>query len=258
MAFSMPYLAVSASAAQEHGWTNSSRDSYAAIIAAFHADTPSPGVVGVGTKSTSGNAQTKTVTISPTAGHLLVLGMTSYLGDYAQHAVSDGVNTWTRIGGTNSSGPAKTSLWYAKNCSGGSTTITIDAGSGGTSNYVAGTVLEIEGASVTSPFTSGEFQTDSAYLDTNPLTGSLTNGTPSSLFIAFTGAASGTLTINGTGTTSGSTWALVDTTNSQNSSSGATMAFSMPYLAVTAAAAQDHGWINSNRDSYAAIVAAFH
>ncbi len=206
-------------------------------------------------------ATSATITISPTAGNLLVVAVTGYSGNNANHGITDnidGATGWTKVGGVqNGSGdPECVSLWYKKNIPAGITSLVCTAG--------VGTVItiaiahEVSGASTSSPFTGGEAATNAVTATTNAQTGSVTNATANSIFFAVLTNNDGTnpalMDINGTGTVG--TWNLYNA-NSFYSNGASLYPVSVPNIIVSSGAARVHGW-TTNSKSTATVIAAFH
>lgn len=190
------------------------------------------------------------VTVAPSSGSLLFLCVSQAAGtsDTAS-SVSDnigGSTGWVKIGtitNTNGVGIGLT-LYYKANIPSGITSVTFTPSTGFT--YTNVMIHEVTGASISAPFTSGEalFSTDSLG-GTTQATSALTNSVAKSVFFACltdsTGSNPGAATLNATGTTT-TTWALKDSTNSQELNGSANWLASVAFLIVSTSAAQTHAW----------------
>jgi hypothetical protein len=210
-------------------------------------------------KGLSAAANNVAVSLTATSsGNLLVLCVVNDTA--AVSSVSDnigGTAGWTQVFDYH---PTTTHLgcWYKKNAPSGINTVTVTATGGA---FITAIIHEVQGASTTAPFTTGEFATQ-VFLSatTNPQTPGLVNGTPASILFAFdadldqTGNPA-TLTINGTGTVG--TWNLFSSSNSQELNAVANDITSVPNIIVSSSATQVHGWtIPSGREPVAIV--AFH
>jgi len=123
----------------------------------------------------------KTVSLPATsgAGHLLVLAVGVYTGVSQQiSAVSDGKNTWTKIGAYAVSGQySDGELWYAANAQAVSS-VTVTTGA----TTVALRLMEFSGVATSSPL---EIATGKAATSTAPGSGSVTTTGASDLVIGF-------------------------------------------------------------------------
>jgi hypothetical protein len=103
------------------------------------------------------SAATITVTLTPTAGNLLVFAATGDSADTASIAFSDNLgthNTFTQIGTDLVTGNAQRCAWYfAANCKGGATTFTVTFSTG--TRFRAVYVAEYSGITTTTPFLNG-------------------------------------------------------------------------------------------------------
>ncbi len=152
-------------------------------------------------------APTITVTLTPTAGNLLVFCVSGEALDTTSIALSDDLgshNTFTQIGtDLVAAAGQRIAWWFAANCKGGSTTFT--ATYSATTRFRTIYVAEYSGIAITSPFLNG---TQSE--DTNPGTGTdaVSSGTANAtsqpaLIWGFSDNVIGTSTPNaGTGFTS--------------------------------------------------------
>lgn len=210
-----------------------------------------------------GTTQTRAVTVAPTAGNFLVVSVSSYgsSSTHANHAVTDnidGATGWTKVAGVNgNSSQVRISMWYKSNVPSGVTTVTVDAGASG--SYAIGIVHEVANCTT---FTTGEYATytSAAATSTNPQTGGCTIGTAASAMFAILATADSAnpanLTVNSTGT-SGGTWALKSSTNSQETNAASYYPVSVPSVITTATGTFVHGWTTADK-TYACIIGAFH
>jgi hypothetical protein len=150
-------------------------------------------------------------------------------------------------------------MWYKKNIPAGITTIT---GTGGVDAGIDLIIHEVSGASITAPFTAGEFKAknDGGTKTNNPQTTALTNATANSIIFAACEntpeATPFTHTPNGTGTVG--TYAHYSA-NSHHDGWG-TVGYndiSVVYQIVSSSTSQVHGWTTDTWYS-GSIVAAFH
>lgn len=194
------------------------------------------------------------VTVSPSAGNLLVVCGSSNSGDVS--SISDnigGTTGWTKVGSSTQSSFAW--IWYKKNIPGGITSISIAA-----VDFISATVNEVSGASASAPFTIGESGGNNSNSGTtNPQTPTVNNATAASIYFAVLNNADGanpvTYTINGTGTSG--TWSLFSSTQSQELDANDWQPFSNPYMIVSSSASRKHGWTTSSF-AYMTFIAAFH
>lgn len=206
-------------------------------------------------KGKSGAATSVGVTITPTAGNLLVLGVTSDTTDISTPSDNiGGTSGWTNID-VAVQGSNHCSIWYKKNVPSGITTVTLSG-----PDFIVGMFHEVSGASTTTPFTTGEKVHNSSGSGTNPQCGPVTNGTPASIYFAvMTDGDSGgavTMNINGTGTTG--TWNLFSSTNSQELDANNNQPGSMPNILVASSTARSHGWTIGASVGAAMVMACFH
>lgn len=103
------------------------------------------------------SAATITVTLTPTAGNLLVFAITGDSADTSSIALSDNLgvhNTFTQIGTDLVTGNAqRCAWWFAANCQGGATTFTATFSAG--TRFRAFYVAEYSGIVTSSPFLNG-------------------------------------------------------------------------------------------------------
>lgn len=103
------------------------------------------------------SAATITVTLTPTAGNLLVFAITGDSADTTSIALSDNLgthNTFTQIGTDLVTGNAqRCAWWFAANCKGGATTFTATFSTG--TRFRAVYVAEYSGIATASPFLNG-------------------------------------------------------------------------------------------------------
>lgn len=147
--------------------------------------------------------------------------------------------------------------WYLPNASPSITSVTFNRSTG--SIYATICVHRVSGISTSSPFTGGETSSATGTAS-SCATGSATNATANSIYFAGVVDGSGanpcTLTINNTGSTG--TWALHDSTNSQELNAFDNMPISVVYQVVTSSAARAHSWAFEGSLRYACAVAVFH
>lgn len=208
-------------------------------------------------------ATSAAITVSPTAGNLLVVAVFAYGGVVSAHTVSDNIDSttgWTLVAGQDAGlgNPVNCSLWYKKNCPAGITAITT---SGGVSSVLnLGIAHEVSGASTSAPFTAGQFATvQDVAAATTHTSGNVSNATPASVIFAictnsvFTNPA--TMTINTAPNTVG-TYNLKNSA-AQNLDTSIYMVASMPNQIVAATATQTHEWTTNNAAGVS-VIAAFH
>lgn len=203
-------------------------------------------------------ATSTNISISPTAGNALVVAVTSYLGNNANHAMSDnidGTTGWVKLGGTQNGNfdPPCASLWVKFNVPSGITTLTC---TGGVDTLI--TIAIAHEVSGITTFTGGEAGTNAQLPTTNPETASVTNVTAASIFFAVLTNADGAnpaqMDINGTGTVG--TWNLFNA-NSQYLNGAVLYPVSMPNYIASSSASTKHGWTTASRGT-ATVIAAFH
>lgn len=204
----------------------------------------------------SAAGQTAVVTVTGTAGRMLVVGVVGFAGSSANHVVSDnidGTTGWTKVASTNGAGSINVSMWYKANIPSGVTRITNNVGASAT--FPTAIVHEVSGGSQV--FTSGESAGFSG--SGNASTGTANNATAASIFFAFAANVDGgnpaTWTLNGSGTVG--TWNLKNSTNSQELDGSANTTCSMPNIIVASSTTEKHVW-TSNGVDYGAVIAAFH
>lgn len=218
------------------------------------------GPVIVGTGKNSVAATGGTISYSPTAGHAMAVWLVGFNGVISSSSVSDnidGTTGWTIIRGADTDN-AKGSWAYKFNMPAGVTTLTYNATSG--AGFASSSICVVELTGVTA-FTGGESSFGTPSLTTNPQTGNATNATATSIFLAGeVDGASGTetMTINSTGSTPASGWALVDPTNGQETAGATKLCFSVVFLTVGSGSARGHGWTNSSTNHVVAGVLALH
>lgn len=214
-------------------------------------------------KKTGGGAGSGTVTVSPTSGNVLVVGIAMYASTHTNHTVTDNIGSstgWVKIAGQDSSDSfAQMSFWY-KIIGSGVTTISYDGGPGG--NYGTCLVQEISGCAST-PFVTGEYALGSNVGATGLQgTGSLTPSVAGSLLVAFGAGFDGLdinpcqADLNATGT-AGGTWAFYSSTYSQELDGADYIPGSMPWLAWSGSGSTKHVWAQDGSVGTAAIIAAF-
>jgi len=217
------------------------------------------GLAVVGAFKNTSTTTTCAVTVSGiSTGDLLVACFSEYNVSTEGSAMTDNLASagWTKVAGT-SDGLVAISIWYLANASSSITTVTGTRSTGATDTCLV--VHRVTGASTSTPFTSGERATANGG-SANPQTSAVSNATAASIYFAAVGNNSGanpaTYTINSTGTTG--TWAIYDSTNSQELDGSAHMTINVPYQIVSSTASRGHGWNTSTSQRYAAAVAVFH
>ena len=211
-------------------------------------------------KNGGNGGSTLTITISPTAGNLLVCGFSEWQSTADNSAMSDdvgGTTGWTKVV-RSVSGNVSVVIWYKANVPSGITTLTYTRSTGAT--YYDGIVHEISGASTSSPFTSGESAANGGTATTNPTTGTATIATANSILFAvisnYDPNNPATFTVNGTGSTPSSGWAYYSSNSSQLNGAG-NQPIGVPYVVVSTTGGKAHGWTTGSYQ-YAAAIAAFH
>lgn len=206
------------------------------------------------TKIENGSGNSASGSVAYTAGHALITGLGAYGGatwTASNYTVSDSVNgshtqrtNDTQTGGNNQFG---TSFFEKLNASGTSATVTVSSGTGGLA--VVATVHEVASTLSAIGFDAGTGG-HSTNPTTNPVTPALSLLSNSEILFACLANTSGgnpaTLTVNSTGSTGG-TWALKSSTQSQETNGSAIQTESMPFLVVsTNATSPAHGWTTDN------------
>lgn len=235
------------------------RAQWAAVLAGSPPAAANPLVVANAWKN-SAAATSVAVTVSPSAGSLLVLCGSNYSGLAANQTVVDnidGATGWTSVVTNDVGTGLRQRLWYKKNIPAGITSITLDSGA---SSVISQAIIhEVTGASTTTPFTTGESSSNSGAATTNPQTAAVTNATANSVFFAYLvnldPGNPAQLDINGTGTNG--TWNLKSSTNSQVTNGSGFGTMSVPNIIVSSGASTVHGWTTGSF-TYATIAAAFH
>jgi hypothetical protein len=210
-------------------------------------------------------ATTATLAASSTAGNLLVAMVFSYgtLSTHVNHAVTDDhSSTWTKVTGVDNTNipEGHVSIWYLKNCAAGISAIQGDGGLNGT--YCIIIVHEVSGASTTAPFTTGE-KSELATISatSNPQTTAVSIATANSILFAAVAENNlnnpETMTVNSTGS-SGGTWALKSSTESQEQNGSSFYPVSVPFVITTGTGSFAHGWTLGGSTHSAMVEAAFH
>lgn len=209
--------------------------------------------------ATTGNAS---ATITPSSGEALIAWACEYGYSTLNGTVTDDLSSagWTKIGSLTeaSGGNIGLSVWYLANASPSITTVIFNHSSGSLYNTIC--VHRVAGVSTSSPFTTGEFASNSSGTGSNGTSSTVSNGTANSIFFAATVNGSGanpcTFTINSTGTTG--TWTLHDSTNSQERNAFDNMPINVVYQIVSSSASRGHGWTYEGSLRWAAAVAVLH
>lgn len=205
-------------------------------------------------------ATSAAISLSPATGSACVVTLSTYLGDSANHAVTDnisGATGWVNIFRSAASGGMRCSMFVKYSMSAGVTTITADGGA--LTVALTGIAHEVTGITA---FTGGETANATFSSTVNPQTGTVTNATAASIYFAVMGNDSGanpaTATVNSTGS-SGGTWALFNSTNSQELNGSSNIVASVAYLIVATGAGRVHGWTIESSSLQGVIgAAAFH
>ena len=152
----------------------------------------------------------------------------------------EGATGWTKITRAFNGGLSIV-WWYKANIPSGVSTVTLTTSTD--VDYYNAHVFEIQGANVSTPFTSGEVATASGTGSTGN-SGTGTAATANSVWIGLTANNSGsnpeTFTLNASGT-SGGTWAHFNS-NSKEEDGVANLVSSAPSLVVSSTAARIHYW----------------
>lgn len=197
------------------------------------------------------------LTVAPTTGHTLVAVIWTYpvLALPGSTTCTDNLGgTWTKVltipatlAGTSGT------VWVRFGIPSGITSVNpvVD------SNTISSVIITHDIANVTA-LTGGETSSIAYNINTtNPQTGSVTNATANSIFLAFLAddLPSGTavMTVNSTGSTPAG-WALADVTHSQELDANTTIPCSVPYKIVTTSAASKHGWATDNINGTTGII----
>lgn len=197
------------------------------------------------------------LTVSPTAGHALVVAVAAAQSQTpgAAMAVSDnidGTTGWTKCTGrTNAAvGYSMTVFIFIKlSVPSGVTTVTATDSDGSFFEIIAHDVSNI------STFTSSEVNNAELDTGTNPQTGTVNNGTAASIyFAAAVSDGTGSWVINQTGTTG--TWNHFSA-NSHEDDGNTKTATSVANIVVSTSTARGHGW-TCDTGNEAQCIAVFH
>lgn len=196
------------------------------------------------------------LTVAPTAGHALVVAIGASQNQTPSGPINitdniDGATGWVKCTGrTNVQAGYSmvTYLWIKFNVPSGITTVTATATDGANIELIAHDVSNI------TTFTSSEVA-NAQTAGTNPQTGTVNNGTATSIYFAsVTTDGTGNWTINATGTTG--TWNHFSA-NSHEDDGTTHTATSVPNIVVASSAARGHGW-TCDSGNEAQCVAVFH
>lgn len=191
--------------------------------------------------SSGGPNPTVTFTNSPTAGNLLVMGVSQFgsSSGVGSNNIS-GLAGWTKLAITNFDANNYLTVFYNTNVPANITTVGYIAGA----NYSTITVAEISGCSIVSPFTGAEVGQNVTASTVNPVTPSVSNGSANSIFLAFIENSDTTdpttYTINGTGSVG--TWNLFNANCQSTNNPNNFISISFVNQPVTTAASRAHGW----------------
>ena len=173
-------------------------------------------------KNVGNGGSSLSVTVSPSAGSCLALGVAEYQSTADNTSISDnidGTTGWTKVVRA-VNGDGSVVLWYKKNIPSGITSVVLTRSTG--ASYYNCHIHEITGASTSSPFTSGESSTATGS-GTSANTGTVTTATANSIMVAITtpyddGGNPSTLTLNAAGT-SGATWSHYNSASKEDNGS---------------------------------------
>ena len=130
------------------------------------------------TATATASQNTLAVTVTAlTAGNLVVVGVAGSSSE-SVNSIGDGGNTYTQCASAKvtEAGGRWTDLWYAKNVSGGSTTVTVTY-SATTANRKAVEVWEVSGADVSAPLDTSNGGTGTGGAGNKDTGASMTTGT---------------------------------------------------------------------------------
>ena len=197
-------------------WTTGSSSNWAAVIASFNSSGTTPAIVQKNKGNGGGTGSVATsFTSSVTTGHtIVVMTITASASNLDTTSVTDNQsNTYTQIGTTqHTSGNAYIRLWYAKNVTGGSVTVT--AHQSGSASGCLMEILEYSGLSTTSPADQSASTTGT---NTSPSGGSITPSGNNSLIVsAFTDDNSDSVSITGTSGYTVEESDLINSTSTRN------------------------------------------
>lgn len=225
--------------------------------------------VQAGTKveNGAGNSATVNGAITPTAGNTIIIGVGAYgVAGFATSAftASDSVfGSYTQRTNHAQANNQGVSFFEAINVTGVARNVTVSSGTNGSA--VVGLIHEISTTLSTISFDAGTGTDTGSSPPTgntaNPVTAAQALAQNSEILFALMvntdGANPATLTVNGTGSTGG-TWALKSTTNSQETNGSAIMTQSMPFLVVSSnATSPAHGWNDGNSAACCMAIAAW-
>lgn len=211
-------------------------------------------------KNVGNGGSSLNVTVSPSAGSCLAVGIAEYQSSADNTSISDnidGTTGWTKvIRAVNGDGSVV--LWYKKNIPSGITTVTLTRSTG--ASYYNCHVHEITGANTSTPFTSGESSTATGS-SSSANSGTVTTATANSILVAITtpydeGVNPATLTLNAAGT-SGGTWSHFGTAAKEDNGA-VNLVSSNPTASTASTGAKIHYWTFSGSRSWSSAMIAIH
>ena len=211
-------------------------------------------------KNVGNGGSSLSVTVSPTAGSCLAVGVAEYQSAADNTSISDnvdGTTGWTKaIRAANSDGSVV--LWYKKNIPSGVSSVVLTRSTG--ASYYNCHVIEISGANTSSPFTTGESSSATGSSSTAN-TGTVTTATANSILVGITtpsdeGINPATLTLNAAGT-SGGTWSHYNSAAKEDNGA-VNLVSSAPTASVSATGAKIHYWTFSGSRTWVGAMIAIH
>lgn len=211
-------------------------------------------------KNVGNGGSSLSVTVSPSPGSCLAVGIAEYQSSADNTSISDnidGTTGWTKvIRAVNGDGSVV--LWYKKNIPSGITSVVLTRSTG--ASYYNCHVHEITGADTSTPFTSGESSTATG-ASSSANTGTVTTATANSIMVAVTspydeGGNPATLALNAAGT-SGATWSHYNSAAKEDNGA-VNLVSSNPTASVTTTGARIHYWTFSGSRSWASAMMAIH
>ena len=210
-------------------------------------------------KNVGNGGSSVSVTVSPSAGSCLAVGVAEYDSTTDNTSISDdidGTTGWVKVIRIASVSDSVV-LWYKANIPAGITAITLTRSTGAT--YYNCHVHEISGANTTTPFTTGESASASGS-GTTANTGTVTTATANSIMVAITSTdGSGnpeSFTLNA-GSTSGGTWSHYNTASKEDNGA-LNLVSSNPTATVSTTGAKIHYWTFSGSRTWVGAMMAIH
>lgn len=192
------------------------------------------------------------VTVSPTAGNMLVVGLCAFQGSVVNHQIRDnigGTTGWTKISSTNGGNSMCISIWYKASVGSGVTTVGCTNGT--SSSFPTAFVHEVSGGSQT--FTSGEAAARTV-TGSDYITYAVENATADSVYFALmTSDSAG----NPATYTLTSPWTHKSASSWETDGSSKTTG-SMPFLIVSTSLSRSNHWTHEQSTSYPNAIVVLH